>query len=221
MKLTLHLTGMLLDCGSTYRKPSRTTGEHAWAWFSLKHRASILSELFRSLIWDGCRLLHLNNDVNKLWDSFISRAQTSPTTEQTWNHWVDCFLSREMINPPCSETFVKFCFCLFQYLIKVNEIKTRKGVDLLQNLIKYYHAQCKYVLCLRHAKHLKDEFLWTGRIKKTSLPKKQQQQQYKLCDGSVIEISLQLVFFLFALRLGNRHLSNRPDTVFVSQSAGQ
>lgn len=32
---------------------------------------------------------------------------------------------------------------LLQYLIKVNEIKTKKGVDLLQNLIKYYHAQCK------------------------------------------------------------------------------
>uniref|UniRef100_A0A8C0KIE5 ArfGAP with SH3 domain, ankyrin repeat and PH domain 1 n=1 Tax=Canis lupus dingo TaxID=286419 RepID=A0A8C0KIE5_CANLU len=29
-----------------------------------------------------------------------------------------------------------------EYLIKVNEIKTKKGVDLLQNLIKYYHAQC-------------------------------------------------------------------------------
>lgn len=34
-------------------------------------------------------------------------------------------------------------FFVFQYLIKVNEIKTKKGVDLLQNLIKYYHAQCK------------------------------------------------------------------------------
>uniref|UniRef100_A0A673N850 Arf-GAP with SH3 domain, ANK repeat and PH domain-containing protein 1-like n=1 Tax=Sinocyclocheilus rhinocerous TaxID=307959 RepID=A0A673N850_9TELE len=31
-----------------------------------------------------------------------------------------------------------------QYLIKVNEIKTKKGVDLLQNLIKYYHAQCNF-----------------------------------------------------------------------------
>ncbi|XP_041060742.1 arf-GAP with SH3 domain, ANK repeat and PH domain-containing protein 1 isoform X2 [Carcharodon carcharias] len=28
-----------------------------------------------------------------------------------------------------------------EYLIKVNEIKTKKGVDLLQNLTKYYHAQ--------------------------------------------------------------------------------
>uniref|UniRef100_A0A673NDD0 Arf-GAP with SH3 domain, ANK repeat and PH domain-containing protein 1-like n=1 Tax=Sinocyclocheilus rhinocerous TaxID=307959 RepID=A0A673NDD0_9TELE len=41
----------------------------------------------------------------------------------------------------------KFVFIVYgsqQYLIKVNEIKTKKGVDLLQNLIKYYHAQCNF-----------------------------------------------------------------------------
>ncbi|CAB1325682.1 unnamed protein product, partial [Coregonus sp. 'balchen'] len=27
---------------------------------------------------------------------------------------------------------------------RLNEIKTKKGVDLLQNLIKYYHAQCNF-----------------------------------------------------------------------------
>lgn len=30
------------------------------------------------------------------------------------------------------------------YLLKVNEIKTKKGVDLLQHLIDFYHAQCTY-----------------------------------------------------------------------------
>ncbi|KAF4082487.1 hypothetical protein AMELA_G00151930 [Ameiurus melas] len=33
---------------------------------------------------------------------------------------------------------------LCEYLIKVNEIKIRKGVDLVQNLIKYFHAQCNF-----------------------------------------------------------------------------
>ena len=30
------------------------------------------------------------------------------------------------------------------YLIKANEIKTKKGVELLQHPVDYYHAQCRY-----------------------------------------------------------------------------
>ena len=32
----------------------------------------------------------------------------------------------------------------WQYLMRVNEVKTKKGVDLLQHLVEYYHAQHKY-----------------------------------------------------------------------------
>ena len=38
------------------------------------------------------------------------------------------------------------CMCVVQYLIKVNEIKTKKGADLLQHLVDYYQAQHKYRL---------------------------------------------------------------------------
>ena len=30
------------------------------------------------------------------------------------------------------------------YLLKVNEIRTRRGVDLLENLMKFYQSQVKY-----------------------------------------------------------------------------
>jgi Arf-GAP/SH3 domain/ANK repeat/PH domain-containing protein len=29
------------------------------------------------------------------------------------------------------------------YLLRINEISTKKGIDLLQHLVKFYHAQYK------------------------------------------------------------------------------
>lgn len=34
-------------------------------------------------------------------------------------------------------------FVIFQYLIKYNDIKTKKGIELLQHLVEFYHAQNK------------------------------------------------------------------------------
>ncbi|KAF7207600.1 arf-GAP with SH3 domain, ANK repeat and PH domain-containing protein 1 isoform X1 [Nothobranchius furzeri] len=38
-----------------------------------------------------------------------------------------------------------FQLSMCEYLIKVNEIKTKRGVDLLQNLIKHYHSQNNFL----------------------------------------------------------------------------
>jgi Arf-GAP/SH3 domain/ANK repeat/PH domain-containing protein len=35
---------------------------------------------------------------------------------------------------------------LSEYLLKANEIKTKKGVELLKHLVEYYHALNRYVL---------------------------------------------------------------------------
>ncbi|KAG9473828.1 hypothetical protein GDO78_004241 [Eleutherodactylus coqui] len=43
-----------------------------------------------------------------------------------------------------------------EYLIKVNEIRSKKGVDLLQNLIKHYTSQCNFLQeCLQATEKLK------------------------------------------------------------------
>lgn len=49
----------------------------------------------------------------------------------------------------CSINSVKTIFNLLlrlQYLIKYNDIKTKKGIELLQHLVEFYHAQNKYVV---------------------------------------------------------------------------
>uniref|UniRef100_A0A671YJ50 Arf-GAP with SH3 domain, ANK repeat and PH domain-containing protein 2-like n=1 Tax=Sparus aurata TaxID=8175 RepID=A0A671YJ50_SPAAU len=46
-----------------------------------------------------------------------------------------------------------FQLSMCEYLIKVNEIKTKRGVDLLQNLIKHYHT----VVCLQVKQRQEEE----------------------------------------------------------------
>uniref|UniRef100_A0A3P9CL28 Uncharacterized protein n=1 Tax=Maylandia zebra TaxID=106582 RepID=A0A3P9CL28_9CICH len=83
-----------------------------------------------------------------------------------------------------------FQLSMCEYLIRVNEIKTKRGVDLLQNLIKHYHSHNNFLqeslqvscLCVQ-VKQRQDEekrqlytyvryfAVWTCKIMNDSLPK--------------------------------------------------
>ncbi|XP_056590059.1 arf-GAP with SH3 domain, ANK repeat and PH domain-containing protein 2 isoform X1 [Triplophysa dalaica] len=68
-----------------------------------------------------------------------------------------------------------------EYLIKVNEIKTKKGVDLLQNLTKHYHSQCNFFQeCLAATEKLKQYIDGlTGQL--NSIKHKQDEEKRHLC----------------------------------------
>uniref|UniRef100_A0A3Q0S9S3 Uncharacterized protein n=1 Tax=Amphilophus citrinellus TaxID=61819 RepID=A0A3Q0S9S3_AMPCI len=50
-----------------------------------------------------------------------------------------------------------FQLSMCEYLIKVNEIKTKRGVDLLQNLIKHYHTAQMSCLCVQVKQRQEEE----------------------------------------------------------------
>ncbi|KAG5836329.1 hypothetical protein ANANG_G00253420 [Anguilla anguilla] len=68
-----------------------------------------------------------------------------------------------------------------EYLIKVNEIKTKKGVDLLQNLIKHYYSQCNFFQeCLATTEKLKQYIdALTGELNK--IKHTQDEEKKQLC----------------------------------------
>ncbi|XP_016345392.1 arf-GAP with SH3 domain, ANK repeat and PH domain-containing protein 2-like isoform X1 [Sinocyclocheilus anshuiensis] len=69
-----------------------------------------------------------------------------------------------------------------EYLIKVNEIKTKKGVDLLQNLIKHYHSQCNFFQeCLAATEKLK-QYIDALTVQLSAIKHKQDDEKRQLCS---------------------------------------
>ncbi|KAF2884601.1 hypothetical protein ILUMI_21565 [Ignelater luminosus] len=69
-----------------------------------------------------------------------------------------------------------------EYLIKFNEIKTKKGIDLLQNLVEYYHAQTNYFQDgLKTIEHF-GSYVADLSIKLQKIKQKQEEERRKLTD---------------------------------------
>uniref|UniRef100_A0A8D3EEQ1 ArfGAP with SH3 domain, ankyrin repeat and PH domain 1 n=1 Tax=Scophthalmus maximus TaxID=52904 RepID=A0A8D3EEQ1_SCOMX len=109
-----------------------------------------LSALLKNLFADICPpvfLQDIKKPFDKAWKDYEAKF-TKIEKEKREHAKQHGMIRTEITGAEIAEEMEKerrlFQLQMCEYLIKVNEIKTKKGVDLLQNLIKYYHAQCNF-----------------------------------------------------------------------------
>ncbi|CAN9511980.1 unnamed protein product [Ophioblennius macclurei] len=74
-----------------------------------------------------------------------------------------------------------FQLSMCEYLIKVNEIKTKRGVDLLQNLIKHYHSHNNFLQeCVSTTQRLKQYMEELNGVLST-VKQRQEEEKRQLC----------------------------------------
>uniref|UniRef100_A0A8D3D8G9 ArfGAP with SH3 domain, ankyrin repeat and PH domain 2a n=1 Tax=Scophthalmus maximus TaxID=52904 RepID=A0A8D3D8G9_SCOMX len=112
-----------------------------------------LTALFKNLVsvLCVCVITFLTIDLKKPFDKAWKDYETKVTKiekekkEHARQHGM---IRTEISGAEIAEEMEKerrfFQLQMCEYLLKVNEIKIKKGVDLLQNLIKYFHAQCNF-----------------------------------------------------------------------------
>ncbi|XP_038659654.1 arf-GAP with SH3 domain, ANK repeat and PH domain-containing protein 1 isoform X1 [Scyliorhinus canicula] len=118
-----------------------------------------------------------------------------------------------------------------EYLIKVNEIKTKKGVDLLQNLTKYYHAQyiffqegLKTAEKIRHYVEMLTEDLQTIKLnqdeeKKQLCSLRDQLKPTLQLDHKEDSVSRQSVYSMHQLQ-GNKQYGTEKTGILYKKSDG-
>nr|CAH7733807.1 unnamed protein product [Callosobruchus chinensis] len=75
-----------------------------------------------------------------------------------------------------------FQLAMCEYLIKYNEIKTKKGIDLLQSLVEYYHAQTNYFQDgLKTIEHF-GNYVADLSVRLQKIRQAQDEEKRKLCD---------------------------------------
>ncbi|XP_054200366.1 arf-GAP with SH3 domain, ANK repeat and PH domain-containing protein 2 isoform X17 [Homo sapiens] len=91
--------------------------------------------------------LDLKKPFDKAWKDYETKI-TKIEKEKKEHAKLHGMIRTEISGAEIAEEMEKerrfFQLQMCEYLLKVNEIKIKKGVDLLQNLIKYFHAQCNF-----------------------------------------------------------------------------
>ncbi|XP_072259748.1 arf-GAP with SH3 domain, ANK repeat and PH domain-containing protein 1-like isoform X1 [Pyxicephalus adspersus] len=118
-----------------------------------------------------------------------------------------------------------------EYLIKVNEIKSKKGVDLLQNLIKHYTSQCNFLQeCLQATEKLKS-YIESLTTELQIIKARQEEEKKQLCSVRDLlkptlqvepkedSISKQLVYSMHQLQ-GNMQYGTEKHGFLYKKSDG-